>query len=79
MRRRRTSEREHSICSVRCPAISPSGTQHVLRLRAIPDFDKLIDAILVYCRSPYRVVAPGCHRPVGSDQEAETIRKASPI
>jgi hypothetical protein len=32
--------------------------QHVLRLRAIPDFDKLIDAILVDCRSPYRVIAP---------------------
>jgi hypothetical protein len=50
--------------------------QHGLRLRAIPDFDKLIDAILVYCRSPYRVVAPDVIAPVGSDQKAETIGKA---
>jgi hypothetical protein len=50
--------------------------QHVLRLRAIPDFDKRIDRILVYCRSPYRVVAPDVIAPVGSDQEAKTVEKA---
>jgi hypothetical protein len=50
--------------------------QHVLRLRTIPGFGERIDAILVYCRSPYRVVAADVIAPVGSDQEAETIGKA---
>jgi hypothetical protein len=46
--------------------------QHVLRLQ-LPDFAKRIDKILVYCRSPYRVVAPDVIAPVGSDQEAKAI------
>jgi hypothetical protein len=50
--------------------------QYVLRSRTIPGFDKSIDAILVYCRSPYRVVAPDVIAPVGSDEEAQTITKA---
>jgi len=50
--------------------------QDVLRSRAIPDFDRRIDAILKYCRSAYRVVAPDVIAPVGSDQEAETVGKA---
>jgi hypothetical protein len=50
--------------------------QHVLRLRALPDFEKRIDKILVYCRSPYRMVAPDVIAPVGSDLEAKTVAKA---
>jgi hypothetical protein len=47
-----------------------------MRLQAIPGFDKRINTVLVYCRSPYRVVAPDVITPVGSDQEAETIGNA---
>lgn len=50
--------------------------QHVLRLGGIPAFDKRIERILVYCRSPYRVVAPDVIAPVGSDEEAKTVRQA---
>jgi hypothetical protein len=50
--------------------------QHVLRLRVILGFEKSVDGILRYCRSPYRIVAPDVICPVGSDQEAATVGKA---
>jgi len=49
--------------------------QDVLRSRAIPDFDRRIDAILKYCRFGLSGGCTGCHRPGGLDQEAETVAR----
>jgi len=49
--------------------------QHVLRLRAISGFEKRIKEILIYCRSPYRVVASDVIAPIGTDQDAAVITK----
>jgi hypothetical protein len=53
--------------------------QHVLRLRAIPDFDKLIDAILVDCRSPYRVIAPDVIAQWDRTRKPRLLARRSPI
>ncbi|WP_426615836.1 hypothetical protein [Bradyrhizobium sp. McL0616] len=41
----------------------------------MPDFGKRINAILIFCRSPYRVIAPDVIAPVGSDEEAKVVGK----
>jgi hypothetical protein len=50
--------------------------QHLLRANPTHDFADKIQKILVYCRSPYRIIDKVILCPVGSDEEAATIERA---
>jgi hypothetical protein len=50
--------------------------QHLLRAKPTNDFADKLQKILVYCRSPYRVIDRTILCPVGSDEEAATIERA---
>jgi len=50
--------------------------EHLLRVKPTGDFAERIQKILVYCRSPYRVIDRTVLCPIGSDEEAQTIARA---
>ncbi|MCA1474781.1 AbiJ-NTD4 domain-containing protein [Bradyrhizobium sp. NBAIM08] len=50
--------------------------EHLLRVKPTDNFADRIHKILIYCRSPYRVVDKVVLCPVGSDEEAATVGRA---
>jgi hypothetical protein len=50
--------------------------QFVLRIHRSREFAERIERILIYCRSPYRIVADGVICPIGADGDAATVKKA---
>lgn len=50
--------------------------QHLLRVKPTHDFASRINKILIYSRSPYRVIDGEVLCPIGSDEEAEVVARA---
>lgn len=50
--------------------------QHLLRVKPTPQFADMINKILIYSRSPYRVIDKEVLCPIGSDEEAQTVTRA---
>ncbi|UWU87920.1 hypothetical protein N2605_16210 [Bradyrhizobium yuanmingense] len=50
--------------------------QHLLRVKPTPGFPDTINKILIYSRSPYRVIDKEVLCPIGSDAEAATLTRA---
>ncbi|MGY4437047.1 hypothetical protein ACVWWO_009524 [Bradyrhizobium sp. F1.13.1] len=50
--------------------------QHLFRVKPTPDFAERINKILIYCRSPYRVIDNEVLCPISSNEEAATVTRA---